>query len=232
MYNSSYQYSKTAYKYDTLTDTYTKLADIPNYFYMGVAEAIGNYVYIIGGAYTSSIYKYNILTNTYIQNTERAPISYLSCSSLNDNGMIYIFGGGQNGSLKAYEYNVGTGIFTKLPDMTYEVSYGSTNSVGNRVYVFGGRQYPKKVQVLEFPSVDFENKSIVLLNGSAYKTQLYSNDLVDNSVKYPFSNAWYYTTEGGLETDIPSYYGNGTQWINFKNPPSDVTNDEGENQEI
>lgn len=77
------------------------------------------------------------------------------------------------------------------------------------------------------PTSEFEDKTIVLLNGSTYKTQLYSNELVDSSVKYPFSDVWLYEVVTGLITDIPSYYGDGTQWINFKNLPSNETNDEG-----
>jgi len=85
---------------------------------------------------------------------------------------------------------------------------------------------------MQFPSSDFDDKSIVLLNGSSYKTQLFTSELVDSSVKNSFNDVWLYEDGTGLLTDIPSYYGDGTQWINFKNPPSDVTNDEGENQEI
>ena len=89
--------------------------------------------------------------------------------------------------------------------------------VNNDIYLFGGDSYPTKVQVLAFPSSEFDDKSIVLLNGSTYKTQLLSNDLFDNSVKYSFSDVWLYEDENGLILDIPTYYGDGTNWNKIKN---------------
>ena len=50
-----------------------------------------------------------------------------------------------------------------------------------------------------------------------YETELFSNDIFDVPAKYKFKDVLYYTTQGGLETDIPTYYGNGTQWVKFKN---------------
>ncbi|MDE5830492.1 MAG: hypothetical protein K2H53_02140, partial [Clostridia bacterium] len=44
----------TTYKYDTLTDTYTQLTNIPYFFFDGSAVAIGTDIYLFGGENTSN----------------------------------------------------------------------------------------------------------------------------------------------------------------------------------
>ena len=62
-------YYTTAYKYNTLTDTYTKLTNIPsNSFYSGSAVVIGTDVYLLGGVNSNNrrkAYKYDTLSNIY-----------------------------------------------------------------------------------------------------------------------------------------------------------------------
>ena len=41
--------------------------------------------------------------------------------------------------------------------------------------------------------------------------------LITNRLLYGLYNAWYYTVENGLDSTLPTYYGNSTEWIKFKN---------------
>ena len=65
---------------------------------------------------------------------------------------------------------------------------------------------------------DFENNSIVVSQGNnKYFTELISNEDVDGKILFPFNNIYFNTIENGLDDTIPTYYGDGTQWVKFKN---------------
>jgi hypothetical protein len=178
----------TAYKYDTLTDTYTQLSNIPHGFSNGSTALIGNYIYLIGLFYNDdpSINgyfecKYNISTDRYPV-TALVPRAYRPADYANIVGNIIAAVGNS-----IYLYGV------------YSDTTGETTAVS--VY-----------QV-------FPDNSVVLLNGNTYKTQLFSNSKVDDSVKYSFADVWFYTVQNGPSVDIPTYYGDCTNWVNIKNPP-------------
>lgn len=181
------------------------------------------YIYLFGYGNTyKSAYKYDIALNTYTS-IANVPYQMEMGSVCILNNIIYVFGGvdrsNSDKQTNIYKYDISTDTYTQLTDIPYNFYRGGATALDNKIYLFGGSSNMTKAQVLAFPSSEFEDKSIVLLNGSTYKTQLFTGDLVDSSVKYPFSDAWYYTEQGGLDTTIPTYYGDGTQWINFKNPP-------------
>ena len=85
-----------AYKYDTNTDTYTVLTNIPYNFNAVSAVAVGTDIYLFGGANSSAIktyaYKYNTSTNTYIQ-LDDIPNSFSSGDSAFNGVDIYLLGG-------------------------------------------------------------------------------------------------------------------------------------------
>ena len=219
-------YKTYNYKYDTLTDTYTQLRNIPYNFFVGSAVAIGTDIYLLGGqGYKTYNYKYDTLTDTYTKMTDIPYNFYYGTASVLNND-IYLLSGAYVAKNYNYKYNTVTDTYTKMTDIPYEVSEcGFAVTVNNNIYLFGGYPSSTKVQVLEFPSSEFEDKSILLLNGNTYKTQLFTSDLVDSSVKYNFSDVWLYEDETGLLTDIPTYFGDGTQWINIKNPSTEGGNE-------
>lgn len=54
-------------------------------------------------------------------------------------------------------------------------------------------------------------------NYNAYHTNLYTTNQFVSDLKYSFENAWFYGADTGYEKTLPVYYGDGTQWIKFKN---------------
>ena len=57
----------------------------------------------------------------------------------------------------------------------------------------------------------------MIFNGADYKTQLFgSPDNVEGRILTGITDVSY-NTENGLDDTIPTYYGNGTEWIKFKN---------------
>jgi hypothetical protein len=219
-------YNNYNYKYNTLTDTYTRMTNIPYSFSYGQAVAIGTDIYLLGGNFSATfVYKYNTLTDTYSYTTD-IPYSFTYGSATVLSSNIYIFGGeGNDNKVKAYEYDTLVDTWTQLTDIPYNFNSGASVSVGSNIYLLGGSFYSNKVQVYIVESKTYQQDNLVVIsqgkyNSVGYEIELYNNMKDVTSPKYAFADAWYYTTQGGLETDIPTYYGNGTSWINIKNPPS------------
>ncbi len=273
--------TKIAYKYDTLTNTYTRLSDIPMEFVEGTVTAVGTDIYLISGTYafndySKQVYKYNTLTDAYTRLND-FPITtygligassevigtdiYLFGSSYSDYSTIayrydttrdmytalsnipypfrhgstarigtdiYLFGSSQSDYDKyVYKYDTISGTYTRLTDMSYTASYSRAVTIGTNIYVF---KYPK-VQVYALQSKTYQQDNLVVVEqgkykGAGYSIELYNNPKDVDSPKYQFVDAWFHTLQDGLITDIPSYYGDGTQWINFKNPPTNNENEE------
>ncbi len=83
------------YKYNTLTDTYTRLRDVPYVYDSGSIVAVDNNIYIYGSAaggvenYSKYAYKYNTLTDTYTKITD-IPYEFNQGSAVNINNSIYL----------------------------------------------------------------------------------------------------------------------------------------------
>lgn len=211
--SSNSSYGQYAYKYDTVTNSYTKLTNVPTRCYMTSAVAIGTDIYLFC-CYNGSLYKYDTTSDTYVK-LANLPYNtaYSSAVAVNN---IYLFGG-ESGKQYAYKYDTVTNTYTKLSDIPYAFYKGSAILIEDRaeVYLLGGSDNPTKVQIMEFNSADYENNSFVISQGVAkYSTEILAND---NNIKFWFNNAWVYTTEDGLVKGLPTYYGDGTQWIKFKN---------------
>lgn len=215
---SGYQ---TMYKYDTLTNTYTSIT-LTNYafFTRGSVITIGTDLYVFQTS--SDLYKYDTLTDTITKLSNQSAFNVEAIGT-----DIYLFDKvkdeNNNYYTATYKYDITTDTYTQLTNIyNYDYVCDTTNIsvvIGTKIYLFGGStDDDSKVAVLQ-TSMSFDDKSIVLLNGNTYKTQLFTNDIVDSSVKYPFNDVFYYTTQDGLDGTMPVYYGDGTQWINIKNPP-------------
>lgn len=143
---SSGDAATTAYRYDTLTDNYIKLTNIPYRFMYGSAAAIGTDIYLFGsntqvGGIDNQSYKYDTLANTYtrLQDIPINSFNYGSASAVGNK--IYLFGGGNVGSgnvrVLAYEYDVLTDSYKSLENIPYIFMEGRSISIGTDIYLFG-----------------------------------------------------------------------------------------------
>lgn len=224
------------YKYDTLTDIYTQLSNLPYIFVNGSAVSIGTDIYLFGSSINNSnykkCYKYNTLTNSYTS-LEAIPYDFYSGGAAAIGTNIYLFGGdGSSARKTAYKYNTLTNVWTQLTNIPYDFYRGSSCKVGKKIYLFGGSGYPTKTQIYNAESKEYENNTLVIAQGKTYNVgynvELITVDNFEQQPLYGFADAWFYTTQDGLDGTMPVYYGDGTQWINIKNPPSNETNDEGD----
>lgn len=213
------------YRYNVNTDVYERMSDIPSSysggFLGGGAVLVGQDIFLFGTSYNSKNYsmKYSVLTDSYTSissfygDSGHAVISYGT--------QIYIFGGASHQSY-CCKYDIITDSYTKLTDIPSYFYVGSALLVDNKVLLFGGTSNLKKVQGLQLSFKEYKNNSVVISQGRFYKVgygiELFNNsEQFINQPKYAFADAWFYTTEDGLITDIPTYYGNGTEWVKFKN---------------
>ena len=93
--------TKYAYKYNILTDTYTKLSDIPYSFGNCSATPIGTDIYLLGSgdsANSQGVYKYDTLTNTYTKMAD-VPYQFYDGSIVSIGTDIYLIGGGDSKKL-------------------------------------------------------------------------------------------------------------------------------------
>lgn len=94
-----------AYKYNTLTKTFTQISNIPTAFYQGSATSIGTDIYLCSGNGVASkyIYKYDTLTDTYTKLANASYMSY-SCKVTSVGNCIYIYNN-RNHYIKIRCYN-------------------------------------------------------------------------------------------------------------------------------
>jgi len=216
--NSSWTswYTK-AYKYDTLTDTYTQLQDLSGGTFRGCAVTVGTDIYLFDGEHTwKSLYKYDTLTNSCIKLGNRTiPLYCEKSRAFYFNGDIYILLG-QNAT-SVYKYSIDNNTFTLIEgsENSSFSNYRIACMKDNIIYVV------QQTKLYKFIVVDNEDKSVIVSQKSSdYTTHLFNkSNNMKNNAKFSFDNVWYYTIQDGLDDTIPTYYGDGTQWINFKNPP-------------
>lgn len=215
------------YKYNTLTDTYTKLSNIPYNFGEGYAVTVGTDIYLLGGSYTTNKnenYRYNTLTDTYTKLTN-IPFKFVNGVAVNVGTYIYLLGSSYTTNHNEnYRYNIVTNTYEKLTDAPYGVYSSGIGYANGRIYIFGGEisgtNQNARAFVLE--SDTYEQDNLVVINQGKYGVVGYDVELFTNTKSltppvYSVADAYYYTIEGGLDDTIPTYYGDGTQWIKFKN---------------
>ena len=139
------------YKYDTLTDTYTKLS-ISQLIFYGATVAVGTDIYLFGGRHYVNgyeqhdySYKYDTLTDTYTKLSDM-PHSFYDGTAVAVGTDIYLFGGAQDftsdASKNNYKYDTLTDTYTKLSDIPYVLCNGAAVAVGTDIYLLGGGTGP------------------------------------------------------------------------------------------
>ena len=222
---SNYTVSPTMHVYNTLDDTYTAYS-IPFYTSGHQCAAVGTNIYIMGsvnniGNGTYDSYKIDTTTNEITKLSSRIPAAGLTVvCSFGD--LIYF---SIHGRSEFYEYNTITDSYStktaiprpyksnstamlQIDGTIYEVLSYHSSAASDEIY---------KVRMVD--AIRCEDNSILIEQGitNNYNTQLLSSDNIINRLLFLFDDVAYYSTENGLNKTIPTYYGDGTQWIKFKN---------------
>lgn len=207
--------SSTAYKYDTLTNKFTQITNIPAIypFYGGQVASIGTNIYLCGswvsGSPRDSLYKYDTLTNTYTKLTSMPRVKVDACAvAVGD--YIYIIGGWM-ATTNMMKFAPSTNSYETLTDIPFAFQNGQAISVGNTIYLFGGTDNPTTAykynidnnlytQIANIPfsfvngSIAKNGTDIYLFGGSNASTTVYKYDTNSNTytqlddIPYSFYN--------------------------------------------
>lgn len=201
-------------KYDTVNNTLNNLTNLTvAAIYETECVPIGTDIYIIGaGKDHNQTIKYDTLTQETTNLNKSTPYNMSGSKSVAIGNQIYIFGGSYQGKY-FYIYDIEKNTYTKMTDIPQNFYSGSVVKVNEKIYLFGS-----VIQVFVINYKDYPDKSIVVWgNSGKYKTELYDDERIIGSPKFAFHDVWEYTNENKLDNNIPTYYGNGTSWIKFKN---------------
>lgn len=206
-----------ACRYDVDTDTYTSLANMPLDLSAGRVTIVGNTVYMfgLGGSYLQML-KYNIETDTYTRLGQL--YSAARCLLVPINNYIYIFGSSYTDAVGIYCYQFDTtnNSTTRLNNLPFTFGQGGGGLVGDKIYLIGSKftGNTKRVQTVNINRPIFNDNTILLMSTTSNQ---YSTKLI-NDIESEFENCYiYFKNSGIIDDDISTYYGDGTQWIKFKN---------------
>jgi len=124
-------YNRYNYKFDTLTNIFTRMTDIPY-------VSVGANIYLLGGYIYGSEnilhynYKYNTLNDTYTR-LEDVPISFTDNPAVAVGTNIYLFT--QEGT---YRYNTSHNTYTKIRTIPFDATTGDAVVVGTDIYILSG----------------------------------------------------------------------------------------------
>ena len=129
-------------------------------------------------------------------------------------------------------------IPSRIASLTSTTSLSQGNFSGSLYYNNSNAIYSCSIDIyktdgtLRFiaPIIDtFEPNTLVLVqnndlisayNTGVYRTKLMNVSVVDGGIETYFNDVVLSNDNGEVDDIIPTYYGDGTQWVNFKNPPS------------
>ena len=211
--------SQNACKYNPSNDEYITLTSLPVNNAAGEAITIGDKIYLIGiNDNYSSHYVYDIYSNTY--NSLSLDISWIARPLLErvDDDNLLILGSSYNetAAKTGYLYTISTQEIQKLT-LPYNIGQGESETVGNKIYVLGSR-YTGMTQLLTTINLSFETWTDTELLIQIKQRNPYKTMLADKlSCVFYGCAICIKDSTSNMYADIPMYYGDGVQWIKFKN---------------
>ena len=206
------------YKYNTLTNTYTKMSNMPFSIYYNKIVAVGTNIYAlgVGGGYIGN-YKYDTLTDTFTKMTD-IPYDFRYTPAVVIGTDIYLLGSASR-QTNNYKYDTLTDTYEKMTDIPYDIYGGSAVLVGTNIYLLSSMEDEYSTNNYKYTltlNTDIQNNSLVLEQGGMlYKTILFDSAFT-NGIEYKFTSVWLKNEDGTIDNATPIYYGNGTEWIQFK----------------
>lgn len=180
------------YKFDTITETYTKLTSSPAYLSGSVVANVGDYIYVTGGEkLIKKMYKYSISNNTWTKISVDAPYQLMTTSMFVYGTDIYMVSSNVYSSSGSYAipnnyvFDTITETFKMLPSTSPEgFRVMKTHVKDNFVYLVGGGGTGQPRVFKYFPNTDMYVKCGYLTNGYASTPVVYGNELLSVSGSY------------------------------------------------
>lgn len=220
--------------YNILSDSWSAISSIPfNGQSYGPVAAVGAQIYLMSTWGVGTAYKYNTLNGTWSAIT-KMPLNRQNTPAVAVGTNIYIFGGNQYTSgtgtmmLEGYIYNTLNDSWAMAPNMpSYRVLYGIVFHDG-MVYMFGGTDASGinfntgfSVLAYSFTEKAYSVGTVVVFRADEmygkYRSELISPaKSLGGRILSHFDDA-FIRDSTGLRGDLPTYYGNGSAWVKFKN---------------
>ena len=136
------------------------------------------------------------------------------------NGSIHMLGCPSDSSYSTDHYKFDGEVWTKLQNLPLEILYGACIEFDNSLYVASNYSMYK----LSSPTKTYDPYTVIIKRnrstGGKYLTS-FTNTATNitgnrNEMQSYFDDVRYYTSSG-IDDTLPMYYGDGTQWIIFKN---------------
>lgn len=218
-------YQTTTFVYDTITDTYDTISGFPGTMHNNGVVAIGSKIYILNSNGTSSknSYVYDLATNTLSDIAPTPNAGILTAVAHNDD-IYYFIGTGT----QMYKYDTLTDTHSPVENVIGNgaIAFRPLFDVGGklvRLPVYTTTAAAKYIDTLDYTDyMDYsgdKDGTIIYQRSDVnkYHTELVSASNVTGDLLYGFEDVIHYTTANGVNNTIPTYYGNGSEWIKFKN---------------
>ena len=199
---------------------WVKVSTLPYNFYNGSAVVLNNEIHLLGGkdAYTSH-YKW---TGSKWVKVSTLPYNFCLGSAVVLDNEIHILGGYDDDSTKHYKWNGSEWVsVTTLPVGLYLASVVSFNG---KIHTLGGSYNTTLHCAISFLSTQHVGSKVSIYQNSSNTSGTYATNFISGvpitgeNNKFPsgFDDIYYIDDSGRVE-EAPTYYGDGTQWIKFKN---------------
>lgn len=226
--------ARTICKYDIANNQWTTLSvTTPETFLYGDPFVIGTDIYYIspsvydGSNYVNAEndYKFDTLTETFITLETKPVGNFKTTSSVIVDDIVYLFGYNINGSQlnAAYMYFPNTGAYVELeqPPRGVGGSGGDVFQYDDQLLIFVGTAIDSITKSEDILSEYYGNTVTIALGGNTNSLKLINTPAnlfgFDKYNKYNYTDVKYYSKTNEKDIVVPIYYGDGTQWIKFKN---------------
>lgn len=223
--------AKCVDKYNTETNTWSTITTA---FTTAIVNphpvAVGTNIYLIASPkYSGDImsFKFDTVTDTWETISNPPDTTFLTGTAIAvDADTIFI---ATAASKVCYLYHISTDTYTRLTDLPRGISNNNNTifAYNGSLLSFGGSQDMQGIFELTLgtfaDTTEYEDDTVVITHGTESDPyfELFSTLNLISSVDiyntFHFSDVYYVTQDSNIDDTIPTYYGNGTEWIKFKN---------------
>lgn len=194
---------KAFWKYDSVSNEWTELPDLPFPAYNGadmVADGAHDLIYVIFGGYSKKFYSYNTVTHDWTALPDLLDTTWTGASIGFDGTNPFVLRG--NSSTDFWKYNVALGEWQSLAPITTAVSAGAS-----LVYGYDGNFYtPQGANTLTFYRYNIAS------NTWSARTSITAGNLFNGSQKGSYANGFIYYPRSATTNAFLRYSIVGNSW--------------------
>lgn len=220
--------SNKAYEYNTITDTWTILPNLPSNITQASAVALNGFIYITGatlGTTRQYVYKFNPIDNTYVE-LALPSVQRLNSKLLVHNNNIYCLGGHIGSpSPRAVNnfdvYNSMSNTWSPMPNLPVGLTKIAATIKNNYLYSFGGSTFNGAFSLqYGYMAFDFVNNNWIISSESLpfNNDQIAAVPINDEIYIVSAVNSYKYFCNNSLNLNI---FNNSVSFEVYPNPASE-----------